>query len=370
MPTIDPRFGLIPLPISEQMRAVPYEFMTQSSTGHIFIKQADGTVVSKTVDLEERMIELENRRKATETHVTLTGDLLTKSLILPAGVLASTQANGSVRLTGATSLTASQIGFVSKYCGFLYSAMESYVIGLDVDGIVSEMTMISQSGKKIKSELANNSVSKVNVKLSSVVFSDDDASIKEVSPVIVCNFSGGAITIRSLIVNKMDTNLYNCIDYGSSLHIDYRYAKSHLLVQNGIVSGKGGIIDTECFKIYKTGVTHIGYLKIFLPNNIVRQGSYALQLVMRNKAARMLDIDFNPAGITNNFRVNTTTYTPNINGRILVNLKFEWDNDFDATKDTPYVMISCGNEDIALIESVHIVRIYPAKYSDNSLWAK
>lgn len=377
-----PRFGIIPLPISNIADGVANEMMTQPSSGHIYIKQQDGTAVSKTVELEDRLKELEDRLSATNTHLTLVTETLLRSLVLPNGVSATILSNGDVRLTGPTSLTNALINFDKRYCNFNYNVMDAYIISVDsMGGEISNMSLNSSNGSAsniLSSEMVGLSSTRFSAcKLSAIVYPTDTNRVplrNTLTPVIRCNFSRGAVTIRALSVSKMDINVLNAIDYGSGIHIDHRYCESHLIDVNGVVphiiSNGPNSNDSPCFKIFKTGAAHTGYLKIMMPHNVIKAGSYALQLVLRNNDARMLDITFFPTGLNGNFRVDTTTYTPDVNGRVTVNLKFEWDYASDVSRAMSYIMINCGNTDIALVESVHITRMYPAKYSDNSLWLR
>lgn len=52
------RFGFIPLPLSLQNNAVKGEFLVDPNTGHIYLKKADGTVYSKTLELENKLNDL------------------------------------------------------------------------------------------------------------------------------------------------------------------------------------------------------------------------------------------------------------------------------------------------------------------------
>lgn len=210
-----PRFGLIPLPVANSADADPGEFMLDPA-GHVYIK-GQGVNISKTLELENRLLEIENRAKSFQNHFTLSGALLLKSLVLPTGVTSSL-VNGVVKLSGATSLTNAQIKFDKKYCGFIYSPLESYFMSMDVDGIVKEATMLTNSiaTTKLKSSLARNNKSKVNQKISSIIYNSDDTTISEVEPVIYIDLSGGTVSIRSIVINRMDFNMYNPISIGDA----------------------------------------------------------------------------------------------------------------------------------------------------------
>lgn len=369
MMAIDSRFGLIPLPLSDSNKATLNELMVDFNTGHIYLKGKDKNL-SKTFELEQRLTEMEDRLRSYQTHYTLSGTLLYNSIIVPEGVT-KTLLNGSVRITGANSLTNIAIQFNKKYCSFYYSPLESYFISMDVDGVVKEATMLTNgTPAKLQSDLARNHNVKVNQKISSIVYNSDNPSITEVEPVIYVDLSGGAVTLRSVVVNRLDTNLYNSIGLGDSLHIDYRYADSYLLEKLGVVAGKGfNSTKSDCFKIYKQGTTHVGYLKIFLPNNIIKPGRYALQIVLKNTGATSMNVMLNPQLGNKNFRVNPSQYTPDVDGRVIVNLSFSWDFYKDGTSEMPYILINSGNDQTILVESVHIMRSYSSSFSDNTLWA-
>lgn len=69
----DPRFGLIPLPLSQSGRAVANEFLLDPNTGHIYIKKADGTLLSKTVELENRINAILKRAELVEDTIVIPG---------------------------------------------------------------------------------------------------------------------------------------------------------------------------------------------------------------------------------------------------------------------------------------------------------
>ena len=67
------RFGLIPLPLSMKEKAVNGEFLVDPNTGHIYLKDNNGKVFSKTLELEERINEIEIIRKHSLDNVTFDG---------------------------------------------------------------------------------------------------------------------------------------------------------------------------------------------------------------------------------------------------------------------------------------------------------
>ena len=71
------RFGLIPLPLSLKDRAVKGEFLVDPNTGHIYLKNSDnGNLISKTVELEERINAIEAIRMHSITDASFDGSQL------------------------------------------------------------------------------------------------------------------------------------------------------------------------------------------------------------------------------------------------------------------------------------------------------
>ena len=68
-----PRFGLIPLPLSMSSLAVVGEFMLDNNSGHIYNKKNDGTVYSKTLELEKRIDEIVLNQQFWRSNITLNG---------------------------------------------------------------------------------------------------------------------------------------------------------------------------------------------------------------------------------------------------------------------------------------------------------
>ena len=72
----EPRFGIIPLPISNKDEAVKGEMLTDSNTGHIYFKNDDGEIISKTVELEKRIEMLELMAKMSSSDISISGGYL------------------------------------------------------------------------------------------------------------------------------------------------------------------------------------------------------------------------------------------------------------------------------------------------------
>lgn len=70
MPEFKPRFGLIPAPIENASEAVGGELMVNRNNGHIYVRK-DGENVSKTVENEERLNDVDERTKVISQHIVL-----------------------------------------------------------------------------------------------------------------------------------------------------------------------------------------------------------------------------------------------------------------------------------------------------------
>lgn len=70
MPEFKPRFGLIPAPIENASEAVGGELMVNRNNGHIYVRK-DGENISKTVENEERLNDVDERTKVISQHVVL-----------------------------------------------------------------------------------------------------------------------------------------------------------------------------------------------------------------------------------------------------------------------------------------------------------
>lgn len=74
--TPEPRFGIIPLPLSNKDEAVRGEMLTDSNTGHIYFKNDDGEIISKTVELEKRIEMLELMSAMASSDISISGSYL------------------------------------------------------------------------------------------------------------------------------------------------------------------------------------------------------------------------------------------------------------------------------------------------------
>lgn len=69
----DPRFGLKPLPLAKKDKAVVGEILLDNNTGHFYNKKPDGTIFSKTLELENRLNELIMNQQFWRSTITMNG---------------------------------------------------------------------------------------------------------------------------------------------------------------------------------------------------------------------------------------------------------------------------------------------------------
>lgn len=95
---IEPRFALKPLNIIYSDKAVDEEFLINPLNGHIYVKK-DGKIISKTVELEERLDELDKINKLTRNYFVIPGNKIKEFFNIPSDVTVALDAEGNAVLT-------------------------------------------------------------------------------------------------------------------------------------------------------------------------------------------------------------------------------------------------------------------------------
>lgn len=365
------RFGLIPLNVSNKNIATTNEFLINPTDGHIYIKQKDGSLVSKTVELEERLEKIEMRQKYTESYITLNGKFLLDSIIVPSGVSKSLM-NGDVKL----SCTRNGVyGFKinKEYFNMAYTNSDTYMLAMDVYGDCTELTVSNQLDQICESVMFGQM--KKSGLVTSVVFKTDKHSVNtDMYIYFKLNMvSTEYVLVKNLTLFKINNTLLNAIDLGGNLHIDAKDSVGSDILESRNLSvsnyrGTNSQKDTKVFNLITTSGGMIDKcLNIYLDSNLLTSGRYSLQIICKDNTATGLYVEiYHPSLPTKKFKVNTTAYTKIVDS-IVINLAFDWDVPINLTT-RPYLKIYTEKNQTAKIESVHIQRSYAGAYSDNSRW--